>query len=109
MTFQPRALDMVHRRTKGIPRLDQPGLRSRAARGVSRAGPIACRPTSCLQAAESLELIDESPSRFRLVPPPRVCLRGRCRRERVARSRRYDGRTGRARVFRECRREDVDR
>ena len=32
--FQPKALDLVHARTQGIPRLDEPPVRSRAACGV---------------------------------------------------------------------------
>jgi general secretion pathway protein A len=59
--FQPRALEMVHRRTKGIPRLvnlvcDRSLLAAYAGRTNRITADIV------FQAAESLELADESPS-----------------------------------------------
>jgi general secretion pathway protein A len=63
VTFQPRALDMVHRRTKGIPRLVNLVCdRSLLAAYSGRTNRVS--PDIVFQAAESLELIDESPSRF---------------------------------------------
>jgi general secretion pathway protein A len=63
VTFQPRALDMVHRRTKGIPRLVNLVCdRSLLAAYSGRTNRVS--PDIVFQAAESLELIDDSPSRF---------------------------------------------
>jgi general secretion pathway protein A len=63
VTFQPRALDMIHRRTKGIPRLVNLVCdRSLLAAYSGRTNRVS--PDIVFQAAESLELIDDSPSRF---------------------------------------------
>ena len=63
VAFQPKALDRVHRRTGGIPRLinlvcDRSLLASYSAR-TNRV-----TPDMVYQAAENLELIDDRPSRF---------------------------------------------
>ncbi|HTG88986.1 MAG TPA: AAA family ATPase [Vicinamibacterales bacterium] len=63
VTFQPRALDMVHRRTKGIPRLVNL-VCDRALLAAYSGRTNRVSPDIVFQAAESLELIDESPSRF---------------------------------------------
>ena len=61
--FQPKALDMVHQRTKGIPRLVNLVCdRSLLAAYSGRTNRVS--PDIVYQAAESLELFDESPSRF---------------------------------------------
>ncbi|HUP41117.1 MAG TPA: hypothetical protein VM115_13420, partial [Vicinamibacterales bacterium] len=62
--FQPKALDMVHARTQGIPRLmnlvcDRALLAAYSARSNRVTGEMV------YQAVESLELVDERPSRFR--------------------------------------------
>jgi type II secretory pathway predicted ATPase ExeA len=63
VTFQPKALDMVHGRTQGIPRLinlvcDRSLLAAYSGRTNRVTADIV------YQAAESLELVDERPSRF---------------------------------------------
>jgi hypothetical protein len=61
VVFQPRALDMVHRRTKGIPRLvNLVCYRSLLAAYAGRTNRVTADVV--FQAAESLELADESPS-----------------------------------------------
>lgn len=63
VTFQPKALDMVHGRTQGIPRLINLVCdRSLLAAYSARTNRVA--PDMVYQAAESLELADERPSRF---------------------------------------------
>jgi general secretion pathway protein A len=63
VTFQARALDMVHRRTKGIPRLVNLVCdRSLLAAYAGRTNRVS--PEMVFQAAENLELVDQSPSRF---------------------------------------------
>ena len=63
VTFQPKALDMVHRRSSGIPRLvnlvcDRSLLAAYSARTNRVSADIVHK------AAESLELVDRRPSRF---------------------------------------------
>ena len=63
VTFQPKALDMVHRRTQGIPRLinlvcDRALLAAYSGRTNRVSGDMV------YQAAESLEILEERPSRF---------------------------------------------
>ncbi len=63
VSFQPRAIDLVHHRTKGIPRLvnlvcDRALLAAYSARTNRVSADMA------YQAAESLELVDEGPSRL---------------------------------------------
>jgi general secretion pathway protein A len=63
VTFQAKALDMVHARTQGIPRLinlvcDRALLATYSSRTNRVSADIV------YQAAESLELVDERPSRF---------------------------------------------
>jgi len=63
VTFQPKALDLIHRRAKGIPRVvnlvcDRALLAAYAGRTNRVSAEIVH------QAAESLALVDESPSRF---------------------------------------------
>ena len=63
VTFQPKALDMVHGRTHGIPRLINLVCdRSLLAAYSARTNRVAA--DMVYQAAESLELADERPSRF---------------------------------------------
>jgi general secretion pathway protein A len=63
VTFQPKALDMVHSRTQGIPRLiNLISDRSLLAAFSSRTNRVTEEMVH--QAAGSLELVDESPSRF---------------------------------------------
>jgi general secretion pathway protein A len=63
VTFQPKALDMVHRRTQGIPRLINLVCdRSLLAAYSSRSNRIVA--DMVYQAAESLEIAEEPPSRF---------------------------------------------
>jgi general secretion pathway protein A len=63
VTFQPKALDMMHRRTRGIPRLINLVCdRSLLAAYSGRSNRISADMVS--QAAESLEFVDEHPSRF---------------------------------------------
>ena len=63
VTFQPKALDMMHRRTQGIPRLINLVCdRSLLAAYSGRTNRISA--DMVFQAAESLELADERPSRF---------------------------------------------
>jgi general secretion pathway protein A len=63
VTFQPKAIDMVHRRTKGIPRLvnlvcDRALLAAYSARTNRVSADIV------YNAAETLDLVDDNPSRF---------------------------------------------
>jgi len=63
VTFQPKALDLVHRRSSGIPRLinlicDRSLLAAYSTRTNRVTGEMVH------QAAESLELVEERPSRF---------------------------------------------
>jgi type II secretory pathway predicted ATPase ExeA len=63
VVFQPKAIDVVHRRTKGIPRLvnlvcDRALLAAYSARTSRVTADIV------FQAAETLELVDEQPSRL---------------------------------------------
>jgi general secretion pathway protein A len=63
VTFQPKALDMVHSRTQGIPRLINLVCdRSLLAAYSGRTNRISAEMV--YQAAESLELVEERPSRF---------------------------------------------
>ncbi len=63
VTFQPKALDMVHRRTGGIPRLVNLVCdRSLLAAYSARANRVS--PDMVYQAAENLELVEDRPSRF---------------------------------------------
>ena len=63
VTFQPKALDMVHSRTQGIPRLINLICdRSLLAAFSGRTNRIT--PEMVNQAAESLELLEDRPSRF---------------------------------------------
>jgi type II secretory pathway predicted ATPase ExeA len=63
VTFQPKALDMVHSRTQGIPRLiNLIGDRSLLAAFSSRTNRVTAEMVH--QAAECLELAEESPSPF---------------------------------------------
>jgi general secretion pathway protein A len=64
VTFDSKALDMMHRRTQGIPRLinlvcDRALLAAYTGRTNRISVDLVCR------AAESLELVDERPSRFK--------------------------------------------
>ena len=63
VTFQSKALDMMHRRTQGIPRLINLVCdRSLLAAYSARTNRISA--DMVFQAAESLELVEERPSRF---------------------------------------------
>ena len=63
VTFQPKALDMVHSRTQGIPRLiNLISDRSLLAAFSSRTNRVTEEMVH--QAAEGLELVEESPSAF---------------------------------------------
>lgn len=63
VTFQPKALDMAHRRTGGIPRLlNLVCDRALLAAYSARANRVS--PDMVYQAAESLELVAARPSRF---------------------------------------------
>ena len=63
VTFQPKALDMVHGRTQGIPRLINLLCdRSLLAAYSARTNRVTAEIVS--QAAESLELLEDRPSRF---------------------------------------------
>lgn len=63
VTFQPKALDMVHSRTQGIPRLINLICdRSLLAAFSGRTNRVT--PEMVYQAAENLELLEDRPSRF---------------------------------------------
>lgn len=63
VAFQPKALDMVHRRTGGIPRLVNLVCdRSLLAAYSARTNRVT--PDMVYQAAENLELIEDRPARF---------------------------------------------
>ena len=63
VTFQPKALDMVHGRTQGIPRLINL-VCDRALLAAYSARTNRVSSEMVYQSAESLELVDERPSRF---------------------------------------------
>jgi general secretion pathway protein A len=63
VVFLPRAIDMVYRHTKGIPRLVNL-VCDRALLAAFSARSSRVSPEIVLQAAETLELVDESPTRF---------------------------------------------
>jgi general secretion pathway protein A len=63
VVFQPKAIDMVHRRTKGIPRLvNLVCERALLAAYSSRVNRVSA--DIVYNAAETLDLVDENPSRF---------------------------------------------
>jgi hypothetical protein len=93
VTFQPKALDMVHSRTQGIPRLiNLISDRSLLAAFSSRTNRVTEEMVH--QAAGSLELVEGESLEIRLVPPPGVGHGNGGRRVGVARGR---GRWSRAR------------
>ena len=61
--FLPKAIDMVYRRTKGIPRLVNL-VCDRALLAAFSARSSRVSPEIVFQAAETLELVDENPARF---------------------------------------------
>ncbi len=63
VVFMPKAIDVVYRRTKGIPRLVNL-VCDRALLAAFSARTDRVSPDIVFQAAETLELVDESPSRF---------------------------------------------
>ncbi len=62
MTFQPKALDMVHSRTQGIPRLINLVCDRSLLRRIRPHEPRLAEMV--YQAAENLELVEERPSKF---------------------------------------------
>jgi type II secretory pathway predicted ATPase ExeA len=63
VSFQPKAIDLVYRRTKGIPRLVNL-VCDRALLAAYSVRSNRVSPEIVFQAAETLELVDESPARF---------------------------------------------